>query len=124
MSQALFTETGALNNTRLHMGQRALLPPLFVEILVLEPGLELRRHGRPFAVDHGIPGGVAVPALDDEMLAENAFKSEAEPLCRLARGHIEGMAFPFEPAHAQIIEAVTHHQKDRLCPLAGILEAG
>ncbi len=55
--------------------------PLFsvgVEIIRRQPGLEGLFQRRPFLVYDGIPGGVAVAALDYEHLAEPAFVGEAE----------------------------------------------
>src|SRR5437588_10787722 len=58
------------------------------------------------------------------MLAENTFEGEAETLRRLARWRIEGVALPFEPAAAELVEAVAHHEENRFGGLARSLEAG
>src|SRR5690242_3961588 len=87
-----------------------LLPAGFVKILRIEPGVESRFDGGPVAVDHGKPGRVAVAALDDHVLAEDAFEGEAEAPGRCARWRIAGVAFPFEATVAQRIEDVFRHQ--------------
>src|SRR5947209_6937438 len=52
-----------------------------VEIVGRKPALESGLARRPFAVEHGVPGGVAAVALDDHVLAENALELEAEAQC-------------------------------------------
>ena len=59
---------------------------LRIEILRRKPALERRLAGRPFGIEHGKPGGVAVAALVDLVLAEHAFEREAEAQGRPVRG--------------------------------------
>src|SRR5579862_4701176 len=53
------------------------LPALAVEILRCQPALKIALAFRPFAVEHGIPGVVAVAALGNHVLAERAFVDKA-----------------------------------------------
>ena len=53
---------------------------LGVEVGGIEPCFKGLLAGRPFVVEHGEPGGVAVAAFDDHVLAENSLKREAEAL--------------------------------------------
>src|SRR5262245_34716371 len=86
----------------LHQRQKArLLAAGGVEIFRREPALESGLAGRPLAVEHREPGGVAVASLDDEVLAEHAFEREAEALGGAPRGGIERVAFPLVTAVAQ-----------------------
>src|SRR5262249_813590 len=50
-----------------------------VEIFRIEPALERRLAVQPLAVEHREPGGVAVAALDDLVLAERALVDGAVP---------------------------------------------
>src|SRR5581483_1527215 len=78
---------------------RRELPPLAafgIEVLRIEPGLEGPAYGRPVAVDHRVPSGVAVAPLHDRVLAEQALEGEAEADGRAARGLVAGVAFPLE----------------------------
>ena len=52
---------------------------LGIEILRREPCLEGPLDRRPFGIQHGEPGRVAVAALDDHVLPEHALEGEAEP---------------------------------------------
>ena len=53
------------------------LPAVFIEIVRRKPALERGLARRPFAVEDRVPGGVAVAALHDLMLAEQALVLEA-----------------------------------------------
>src|SRR3546814_5661556 len=58
--------------------QAALLPALRVEVLRIEPGLEGGLGLGPLAVEDREPRSVAVAALGDGGLAEDALEAEAE----------------------------------------------
>src|SRR5690606_32046383 len=74
--------------------QRFFLPALRVEIFGRKPRLESTFPHRPFGIHHREPRGVAIPALDDHVLAENALESETEAFRRAARRCIQRIAFP------------------------------
>src|SRR5579859_6273017 len=58
-------------------GEAEFLPALAVEIVGRQPPLEVCLARRPFAVEHGEPGVVAIAAfLIDHVLAEGAFVDE------------------------------------------------
>ena len=71
-----------------------------------EPAFVSRLARRPFAVEHRKPGGVAIAALDDHVLAENALEREAEPLRGATRRRVEGVAFPFIAPITEVIEDI------------------
>src|SRR5690606_18659300 len=98
------------------------LPPLGIEIIGRQPLLHAAAHGRPFAVDDREPGGVAVAALVDDSLAENAFELEAEPRRGRARRRVEAVALPFVAPVAQVVEGAPHQQVLRLGGRGGALE--
>ena len=81
-----------------------------VEVGRVEPGLERAFRCRPFPVDDRVPGRVAVAALVDGGLAEDALEAEAQPLRRRARGRVEGVAFPLVAPVAELVEHPPHHQ--------------
>ncbi len=56
----------------------APLPSRRIEISRLQPPLVTCLDRRPFLVDDRIPGGVAILALDHEMLSEHALERETE----------------------------------------------
>ena len=60
-----------------HLRQPPLLPPLRVEVPLRQPLLVRPLQRRPFAVDDREPGGVAVAALVDDRLPEQALVLEA-----------------------------------------------
>src|SRR5690606_5252416 len=89
------------------------LPDRLEPFLLASPGIEVtgfqplfqRLAGhRPVAVEHGIPRRVAIFALDDHVLAEDALETEAEALGRALRARIGGVAFPLETAIAEFVE--------------------
>src|SRR5262249_53383313 len=86
--------------------QLRLLRAIRVEILGSQPALERGFSGRPFVGQHREPGGVAAAALDDHVIAKNAFKGEAEAQRGAARGGVERVAFPLVAAIAQRFEDV------------------
>src|SRR5208337_1387311 len=86
--------------------QALLLPSLAIEVVAPEPALEGRLASRPFAVEHREPGGVAVAALDDHVLAENTLEGEAQALRRAPRRRVERVALPFVTAIAERIENI------------------
>ena len=59
--------------------QRVALAPLLVEVAWLEPLLVRAAQGRPFAIQDREPRGVAVAALVDDGLAEDALELEPQP---------------------------------------------
>ena len=63
-----------------HLLQGHALPPLFVEILFDQPALHPPLNLRPFRIQHGKPGGIAVAAFIHHRLPENAFETEAQSL--------------------------------------------
>ena len=97
-----------------YCAELCLLPPIPIEILRREPALERGFARRPFAVEHGEPGGVAAAALDDHVLAEQALIGEAEALRRPLRRGVERIAFPFVAPIAERFEGVAGDQVLRL----------
>src|SRR3954463_11923868 len=94
-------------------GKRRPLPAVVVEVRRIEPALKGRVDGRPLAVDHRVPRSVAVPALVDPRLPEDALVREAKPLRGAARRGIEGVALPLVAPVAER-ERALHHQVHRL----------
>ena len=70
----------ARNSTRSGHLQLVLLFTRRIEIFGLQPGLAPGSYPMPVLVQHGVPGGVAILALDHEVLAEDPFEAEAEAL--------------------------------------------
>ncbi len=70
----------ALDSTRSRDLQLGFLPAVLIEVARREPALEACAHPVPVLVEHGVPGGIPVAALHDQMLAENALECEPEPL--------------------------------------------
>src|SRR5215813_8926115 len=68
---------------------------VLAEIAGPQPDFEGGFQRRPFAVDHRIPGGVAVAALIHRRLAEDAFVAIAETQSGATRRRVQGIAFPF-----------------------------
>src|SRR4051812_22204088 len=68
----------ALERRGVEGAEAEALAPGLVEVRRLEPALESAPARRPFAIEHGIPGGVAVLAFDHHVLAEHALEGEAE----------------------------------------------
>src|SRR5215472_18714655 len=85
-----------------------------VEIAGIEPALEGLFERRPFAVEDREPAGVAVAALVDSGLAEEALVAKAEAQCCGARWRVERVAFPLVTPVAQFVEDTAHHQVHRL----------
>src|SRR5829696_82654 len=98
------------------------LSPGLVEVRRLEPALEGAPARRPFAVEHGIPGGVAVLALDHHVLAEHALEGEAEAARGALRGLVRMIALPLEAAVAELVEDVAGKEVDRLGRAPGLPE--
>src|SRR6185503_17607233 len=94
--------------------QADFLPSVDVEVLRCEPALEGALARRPFAVEHGKPGIVAVATFGDQMLAERAFISKAIAQRGRARGGVERIAFPLVAAVAERLEGVAREQILRL----------
>ena len=95
--------------------------PLGVEVRRVEPGFPGRPQAGPVAVGHREPGGVAVAALDDQVLAEHALEGEAEPLRRAAARQVQAVALPFEAAIA-LAEHPVGEEEDHLAGGAGPLQ--
>src|ERR1051326_2657151 len=96
-------------NRRGERRERRPLPSLAVEIRRIEPLLERALERRPLAVDRRVPCGVAVAALVDARLAEEALVGEAEPLRGGARRGVQGVALPLVAAIPEL-ERALHHQ--------------
>ncbi len=60
------------------VGERAPLLSALVEVGRVQPGLEAGAQGRPVPVEDGEPGGVAGPALDDQVLAEDPLEMNSQ----------------------------------------------
>src|SRR5699024_6966536 len=82
------------------VAQTPPLPASGVEVRFVEPFEVRRSQGRPFGVDDREPRGVAVAALDHEVLPEHAFAGEAEPFGRPLRRPIVVIALPLEASEA------------------------
>ena len=95
---------------RHEIGKTDFLAPGGVEIVGREPALVSGLARRPLAVEHGEPGGVAVAALDDHVLAEDALEREAEALGRALRGRVEVVALPLVAAIAEIVEDIAREE--------------
>src|SRR5580692_6895386 len=80
------------------------LPAFAFEVLRCKPALEIGFARRPFAVEHGEPGVIAVAALGDHVLAERAFVDETVAQRGAPRRRIEGIAFPFVTPIAKRLE--------------------
>src|SRR5262249_40715110 len=60
-------------------GEFLFFAPGGIEIRRIAPGFERGFDSRRVAVDHRVPGRVAVALLDDHVLTEDAFEGEAKP---------------------------------------------
>jgi hypothetical protein len=89
-----------------------LLYALAVEVLRPKPRFEAGPDRRPLAVGDRIPGGVAVSALDHHVVAEDALEAKPEALGGAARGGVQRVAFPLEPAIAEVVEYAAGEQVD------------
>src|SRR5258708_40281973 len=83
--------------------QLLALAAVGVEVLRREPALERGFARRPVGGQHGEPGGVAVAALDDHVVAKNALVAKAEAQRGAARGGIERIAFPLVTAGSEAV---------------------
>src|SRR6185312_6409248 len=84
------------------------------EIPGRQPALECRLARRPFAIDDREPGGVAVPAVADHVLAEDALEHEAAAQRRAPRRRVERIAFPLVTPVAKLLDGVTGEEVLRL----------
>src|SRR6185369_7401430 len=89
--------------------QRVFLPSVVVEVGGRKPPLEGGFAGRPFGIEHGIPGGIAIPTFHDHMLAEDSLELKTEAEGGAAGRCIAGIALPFVAAVAQILKNVARH---------------
>src|SRR5262249_44270500 len=96
------------------LAQAHPLPSLRVEILRREPALEGGLARRPFAIEHGEPGIVAVAALGDQMLSERALVNETVAQRCTTRGGVERVALPLVAPVTQRLEGVAREQILRL----------
>src|ERR1700677_3309917 len=87
-------------------GQALPLLCIRIEVGRVEPGFERAFAGGPLAVEHGEPGGVAVPVLDHHVLAEDAFEGETEAKRGAAAGVVCLVALPLVAAVAEVLEDV------------------
>ena len=79
---------------------------------------------RPFPVQHGEPGGIAVPFLDDVMLSENALKTETEPQGGCPRAGIERIALPLDAPVFQLVKCFGQHEVYRFSVDFGVMNNG
>src|SRR5579862_807864 len=96
-----------------HAGKRLLLAAPDIEVVRGKPLLEAGLSRRPFRIEHGEPRGIAISALDDHVLAENALEGKAESQSGPARGLVQSIAFPLVAAVAEILEHMPRHQVHR-----------
>src|SRR6185295_16496792 len=82
----------------LKIAQRLSLASVGIKIAGREPSLDSRANGGPFAIYDRVPGGVAVAALDDHVPVEDALEAEAEAAGGAARGLVQCVALPLQPA--------------------------
>ena len=80
-----------------------------VEVGWIQPFLKRYFPAGPFFIRHRVPGGIAVPALDDHVFPEYAFKFESEAKGSTAAGGIQRIAFPFVTTIAKIVEGILCH---------------
>src|SRR5436853_7893914 len=104
----------ALGSARVQPRQAYPLPACRVEIFRHKPALEGRLARRPFGIEHRVPGRVAVAALDDHVLAEEALEGEAETQRSAPPGGVERVALPLVAAVAERLERVAGEQILRL----------
>src|ERR1700683_3276569 len=86
------------------------LPAFAVKIFRRQPAFEVGFAPRPFAVDHGEPGGVAIAALYDHMLTKEALEEESIAPGGTARRRVERVAFPFVATIAERLESIARQQ--------------
>ncbi|MNZ84927.1 hypothetical protein D3C78_1037000 [compost metagenome] len=90
------------------------MPPLGIEVVRRQPALAGFATAWPFVVEHGVPGGVAVLALDDHVLTEQALVAEAEALGGAHGTGVARVALPLEAAIAEFVEGMPGQQEHRL----------
>ena len=78
-----------------------------------QPPLEVRADRRPLVVEHRVPRRVAVPSLDDHVLAEDALEREPEPFGRGARPGVQRVALPLHAPVPQLVERLPQHAGTR-----------
>jgi len=78
----------------------------------------------PFLVEDGEPGRVAVAALHDPVVVEDALVDVPEAHRRPPRGHVRRVALPLHAAVAEVVEGVAQHQVDGLGGHRGALHRG
>src|SRR4029079_8537942 len=91
-----------------------LLPARGIEVGRVQPALECGADRRPFAIDDREPGGIAVFALHDHVLAKETFIREPEAHRSGLRGLVAVVALPFEAAIAEFVEHVARGKEKRL----------
>ena len=96
------------------LSERPFLPAVRSKVLWRQPGFVAGPDCRPVVVGYGVPGGVAVAALDDHVVAEDALEAEAEAVGGAAGGGVERVALPLEAAVAELVEGVVREQVDGL----------
>src|SRR5215467_8749367 len=99
-----------------------LLCPIRAEILRRQPPLECGLAGRPLGFQHREPGGIAAAALDDHVVAENAFERKTETERGATRRGIEGVTFPLVAAKPERLENIARQEILRLRGERGALE--
>src|SRR5262249_10729964 len=100
----------ALWRRPIQLAQARPLPSLSVEIFRRQPALESGLALGPFGVEHRVIGGVAGPAFDDHMLAQDALEHEAVPQRRSPRRRVERVALPLISPVAKRLERVAAKQ--------------
>src|SRR5438552_11285361 len=103
--------------------KRALLPPLGIKIVCMQPALKSCLSRRPFGIEHGKPGRIAISALDYHVLPENPLEGKAETQRRPSGRSIESVALPLIAAISEILKNVPRHQIHGLGRQRGALEA-
>ena len=83
-----------------------------VEILGVEPSLEVLLSCGPFFIEQREPRCVAIAPFDDHDLAEGALVGKAEADGGVAGRCVECVAFPLKPAVAQFVKYAGHQQED------------
>ena len=102
--------------------QACSLPAIGRKVLIRQPCFIGFFELRPFAVDDGKPGGVAVAALDDHGLTKQTFVTETKPPDPANGLLVEGIALPFQAPVAQPIKNKMHDEIHRFGGDAGMFE--
>lgn len=99
-----------------------ILRTIGIEVGRREPGIEGGAHRGPVVVGDRKPRRVAVSAIDDLMVAEDALEAKAKAFGGATRCGVESVALPLQAAVAQVIEGVAGEQVDRFGGRGGALQ--